>query len=129
MSLDNNYLSEVLTLETKYANLTSDWARDWAHWRVPVIAPLLQLAVNVSLIMIFMLFLERVYMATVLIGLKLRGIKPEKVYKFAPIEEDVELGSSACPMVLVQIPMYNEKEVSYYLLKPSQLLSPFCTLK
>ncbi|KAJ6690570.1 hypothetical protein OIU85_006790 [Salix viminalis] len=32
-------------------------------------------------------------------------------YKWEPIKDDIELGNSAYPMVLVQVPMYNEKEV------------------
>nr|GEV70827.1 glucomannan 4-beta-mannosyltransferase 9-like [Tanacetum cinerariifolium] len=37
--------------------------------------------------------------------------KLEKKYKWESIKEDLEMGNSAYPMVLVQIPMYNEKEV------------------
>ena len=37
--------------------------------------------------------------------------KPERVYKWEPIKEDVELGTLAYPMVLIQVPMFNEKEV------------------
>ncbi|KAE8683232.1 putative mannan synthase 3 [Hibiscus syriacus] len=45
------------------------------------------------------------------IGLFWHQMKPEKRYKWEPMKDDVELGSSAYPMVLIQIPMYNEKEV------------------
>lgn len=38
--------------------------------------------------------------------------KPEKIYKWEPIKEDVELGKLAYPMVLIQVPMFNEKEVN-----------------
>ncbi|KAK9911843.1 hypothetical protein M0R45_035730 [Rubus argutus] len=37
--------------------------------------------------------------------------RPEKRWKWEAIKDDVELGNSSYPMVLVQIPMYNEKEV------------------
>ncbi|CAJ1976660.1 unnamed protein product [Sphenostylis stenocarpa] len=37
--------------------------------------------------------------------------KPDKKYKWEPLRDDLEIGNSAYPMVLVQIPMYNEKEV------------------
>ena len=48
----------------------------------------------------------------IVIGLvKLFKRKPEKRYKWEPMEDDLELGNSVYPMVLVQIPMYNEKEV------------------
>ncbi|KAK3020531.1 hypothetical protein RJ639_046220 [Escallonia herrerae] len=47
----------------------------------------------------------------VFVPVKLFGRKPEKRYKWEPMKDDVELGNSAYPMVLVQIPMYNEIEV------------------
>ncbi|KAK9290823.1 hypothetical protein L1049_009001 [Liquidambar formosana] len=83
----------------------------WAQIKAPLIVPLLKLAVVVCLIMSLMLFIERVYMGIVIVLVKLFGRKPEKRYKWEPIKDDVELGNSAYPMVLVQIPMYNEKEV------------------
>ncbi|WZZ04201.1 hypothetical protein YC2023_090122 [Brassica napus] len=46
-----------------------------------------------------------------LLYVKLFKRKPEKVYKWEPMQEDIELGDESYPMVLVQIPMYNEKEV------------------
>ncbi|KAL0309592.1 UNVERIFIED_CONTAM: Glucomannan 4-beta-mannosyltransferase 9 [Sesamum radiatum] len=58
-----------------------------------------------------MLFVERVYMAVVITLVKLFGRKPDKRYKWEPLKDDLELGNSAYPTVLVQIPMYNEKEV------------------
>ncbi|CAN6452329.1 unnamed protein product [Victoria cruziana] len=61
--------------------------------------------------MSLMLFVERIYMAVVIVIVKLFGRKPEKRYKWEPIKDDVELGNSAYPLVLVQIPMYNEREV------------------
>lgn len=58
-----------------------------------------------------MLFIERVYMGIVIACIKMFGRKPEKRYKWEPIRDDEELGNSAYPMVLVQVPMYNEREV------------------
>lgn len=83
----------------------------WSQIKAPLIVPLLRLAVLVCLTMSLMLFIERVYMAVVIVLVKLFGRKPEKRYKWEPVKDDVELGNSAYPMVLVQIPMYNEKEV------------------
>ncbi|GJZ50252.1 nucleotide-diphospho-sugar transferase [Tanacetum coccineum] len=34
-----------------------------------------------------------------------------KRYKFEPFKDDIELGSSVYPLVLVQVPMFNEREV------------------
>ncbi|KAH7553432.1 hypothetical protein JRO89_XS12G0011200 [Xanthoceras sorbifolium] len=50
-------------------------------------------------------------MGIVIVLLKLFGRRPEKRYRWEPIKDDVEFGNSAYPMVLVQIPMYNEREV------------------
>ncbi|KAA8516662.1 hypothetical protein F0562_016832 [Nyssa sinensis] len=83
----------------------------WGQIKAPLIVPLLRLAVVLCLMMSVMLFIERLYMAIVITCVKLFGRKPEKRYKLEPIKDDVELGNSAYPMVLVQIPMYNEKEV------------------
>ncbi|MBA0643010.1 hypothetical protein Goklo_027332 [Gossypium klotzschianum] len=83
----------------------------WGQIKAPLIVPLLKLAVVVCLIMSVMLFIERVYMGIVIALVKLFGRKPDKRFKWEAIKDDVELGNSAYPMVLVQIPMYNEREV------------------
>lgn len=83
----------------------------WSQIRAPLIVPLLKLAVVICLIMSVMLFVERVYMGVVITLVKLFGRKPDKRYKWEPMKDDVELGNSVYPMVLVQIPMYNEREV------------------
>ncbi|KDO40534.1 hypothetical protein CISIN_1g009761mg [Citrus sinensis] len=83
----------------------------WQQTKAPLIVPLLKLLVYLCLALSIMLFVERVYMGIVIVLLKLFGRKPEKRYKWEAIKDDVELGNSAYPMVLVQIPMYNEKEV------------------
>ncbi|KAG0613781.1 hypothetical protein M758_6G129900 [Ceratodon purpureus] len=83
----------------------------WLSVRAPVVAPLLQFAINVCLVMVTMLFVERIFMCGVMVFVKLLRRTPESVYKFEPIRDDLEFGNSAYPMVLVQIPMYNEREV------------------
>ncbi|KAJ9684788.1 hypothetical protein PVL29_016992 [Vitis rotundifolia] len=83
----------------------------WEQTREPLMVPLLKLMVVVCLTMSVMLFVERVYMGIVIALVKLFGRKPEQRYNWEPMKEDFELGNSAYPMVLVQIPMYNEKEV------------------
>nr|GLL25872.1 hypothetical protein BRARA_C00129 [Ipomoea trifida] len=48
----------------------------------------------------------------VVIGVvKMFSRTPEKRFKWEALEEDAELGNGCFPMVLVQIPMYNEREV------------------
>ncbi|RID42951.1 hypothetical protein BRARA_J02800 [Brassica rapa] len=79
--------------------------------RAPLIVPVLRLAVYICLTMSVMLFVERVYMGIVISLVKLFGRKPEKRFKWEPMKDDIELGNSVYPMVLVQIPMYNEREV------------------
>ncbi|TXG73698.1 hypothetical protein EZV62_002277 [Acer yangbiense] len=61
--------------------------------------------------MSLMLFMERVYMGIVIILVKIFWKKPEKRYNWEAIQDDEELGSTNFPFVLVQIPMFNEKEV------------------
>lgn len=92
-------------------DITGQMGLFWAQIKTPFFVPILKLAVIICLVMSIMLFIERVYMGIVIILVKLYGRKPEKRYKWEAIKDDVELGSSAYPMVLVQIPMYNEKEV------------------
>ncbi|KAK1412462.1 hypothetical protein QVD17_33736 [Tagetes erecta] len=38
-------------------------------------------------------------------------VKNRNSYKWEPFKEDFELGSSVYPLVLVQVPMFNEREV------------------
>ncbi|KAK9674307.1 hypothetical protein RND81_12G224900 [Saponaria officinalis] len=83
----------------------------WEHTKSPLIVPLLKLMVYICLAMSLMLFFERVYMGVVISLIKMFGKKPEKRYKWEALKEDVELGNSNYPMVLVQIPMFNEREV------------------
>ncbi|KAJ3673794.1 hypothetical protein LUZ60_005786 [Juncus effusus] len=83
--------------------------------RGEVVAPLLDIAIVTCVVMSFMLLLEAVYMSAVSLVVKVVGITPERRYKCEPIGlvEDVEKGGEKgrFPVVLVQIPMYNEKEV------------------
>lgn len=84
----------------------------WKYIRQPLIVPMLRVAVFICLTMSLMMLVEKVYAAIVISWVKLFGRKPEKVYKWESFEDDVEMGSSNYPMVLVQVPMYNEKEVN-----------------
>lgn len=97
--------------ETMRDDMTWQMGLVWEQVKSPVIVPALRLAVFLCLVMSVMLLVEKVYMAVVIVLFKLLGKRPDKRYKWEPIKDDVELGNSAYPMVLVQIPMYNEKEV------------------
>ncbi|KAH8497423.1 hypothetical protein H0E87_019915 [Populus deltoides] len=92
-------------------DITGQFGLIWKVLKEPLIVPVLKLLVVVCLGMSIMLFIERVYMGIVIVFVKLFGKKPNKMYKWEPMKDDIEVGNSAYPMVLVQIPMYNEKEV------------------
>jgi len=83
----------------------------WELIKAPLIVPLLRLSVYVCLAMTLMLFMERLYMGIVIILVKMFWKKPDKRYNWEPISEDLEIGNEAFPVVLVQIPMFNEREV------------------
>ncbi|XP_014512065.1 glucomannan 4-beta-mannosyltransferase 9 [Vigna radiata var. radiata] len=105
-------LSSAATFENMhYDGSASQMGLIWQQTRAPLVVPALKLLVALCLAMSIMLFVERVYMGIVIIFVKLFRYKPDKKYKWEPLRDDLEIGNSAYPMVLVQIPMYNEKEV------------------
>ncbi|PWA34325.1 hypothetical protein CTI12_AA620220 [Artemisia annua] len=83
----------------------------WTQLKAPLVVPLLTTLLTICLVMSIMLFIERVYMGLVTGYIKLFRKTTEKRYKFESFKDDIELGSSAYPLVLVQVPMFNEKEV------------------
>ncbi|KAE9621778.1 hypothetical protein Lal_00032360 [Lupinus albus] len=92
-------------------DITMQFSLIWSQIKAPLIVPLLRISVVLCLCMSVMMLIERVYMGIVISLVKLFGRKPEKRYKWEPMKDDVELGNSSYPMVLVQVPMYNEREV------------------
>lgn len=104
-------------------DITSQIGMMWELIKTPLIVPLLNVMVYISLAMSLMLFFERVYMGVVIILVKLFWKKPEKRYKYETIQDDLEMGSSNFPVVLVQIPMFNEKEVNKFGFLPFSLFS------
>lgn len=102
------------TFQGSSVDLASQIGLMWELIKAPLIVPLLKLAVVVCLTMELMLFCERLYMGIVIILVKLFWKKPEKRYNWEPMNDDLEMGSSHFPLVLIQIPMYNEKEVSVF---------------
>lgn len=85
----------------------------WGLMKAPLIVPLLKVSLFLCLTMSVIFFVEKVYMAVVISAAKLFGRKPENRYKWEPLKDDLELGNSVFPTVLVQIPMYNEREVCF----------------
>ncbi|MQM05893.1 hypothetical protein Taro_038710 [Colocasia esculenta] len=89
----------------------------WRVFKAAVMVPALELAAVLCLLMSVMMITEKLFMGAVSLYVKVLRRRPERVYRWEPVGgagggEDVELGSLlACPNVLVQIPMFNEKEV------------------
>lgn len=77
-----------------------------------MVMPPLTAAICVCAVMSLMMFVERVYMTIVVLLVKFLGKKKYTQYKLEALKEDLEQNRSY-PMVLVQIPMFNEKEVFY----------------
>ncbi|CAH9114094.1 unnamed protein product [Cuscuta europaea] len=76
------------------------------------VAPVLNAVVLVCCWMTMLLFVEWMCMGAVIAFVKVFRRTPEKRFKWEPFrDDDVELRNASFPMVLVQIPMYNEKEV------------------
>nr|XP_043607195.1 glucomannan 4-beta-mannosyltransferase 1-like [Erigeron canadensis] len=82
----------------------------WQNMRVTMVIPPLTIAICICATMSIMMFIERVYMTVVVLLVKFTGKKKYTQYKLEALKEDLEQNRSY-PMVLVQIPMYNEKEV------------------
>uniref|UniRef100_N1QQ58 Glycosyltransferase 2-like domain-containing protein n=1 Tax=Aegilops tauschii TaxID=37682 RepID=N1QQ58_AEGTA len=86
----------------------------WAVVRYAVVVPLLQLAVYLCAAMSLMLFAERLYMGLVVAALWLRRRRRQRRSPSRNKGGDDDLESGAAedlPLVLVQIPMFNEKQV------------------
>ncbi|XP_073291852.1 glucomannan 4-beta-mannosyltransferase 2-like [Primulina huaijiensis] len=106
---ENSFIPESLPGYT--ADMAGQIGLLWELIKAPLIVPLLRISVYICLAMSIMVFMERLYMGVVIILVKLFWKKPEKRYKWEPMKDDLEMGNGAFPMVLVQIPMFNEKEV------------------
>lgn len=91
-------------------DITSSLSYGWRCVRMKVIVPLLHLAIFLCAVMSIMLFLERLYMAIVIICVKMLKKKRYTKYNWESMKDDLQLHGSY-PMVLIQIPMFNEKEV------------------
>lgn len=87
----------------------------WRQIRSLLIVPVFKCLVAICLVISCLVFIESFYMNIVVIYVKLFKRKPEKIYKWEAMQEDVELGDQNHPMVLVQIPMYNEREVLIFI--------------
>ncbi|KAJ6801753.1 putative mannan synthase 11 [Iris pallida] len=84
----------------------------WLQVRASVLAPALRLAEMLCLAMSVMLVLEKLTMGAVSLAKVFRW-RPKRRYKWEPMgeEADEEVGRLLFPMVIVQVPMYNERQV------------------
>ncbi|KAK1267653.1 Glucomannan 4-beta-mannosyltransferase 9 [Acorus gramineus] len=73
--------------------------------------PAHKVMVLLCLAMSVILITEKLFQGTTSLAAKVFRLRPEKRFKWETIREDVEVGNANFPMVLVQIPMYNEREV------------------
>ena len=86
----------------------------WTQLKAPVVVPFLTISLTICLVMSIMLFIEKVYMGLVSGYIKVFRKPTGKRYKYEPFIDDIELGNSAYPLVLVQVPMFNEREVCFH---------------
>uniref|UniRef100_A0A0E0NVS0 glucomannan 4-beta-mannosyltransferase n=1 Tax=Oryza rufipogon TaxID=4529 RepID=A0A0E0NVS0_ORYRU len=95
------------------------WREAWVGARSRAVAPALQVGVWACMVMSVMLVVEATYNSAVSVAARLVGWRPERWFKWEPLgggagagdEEKGEAAAAAYPMVMVQIPMYNELEV------------------
>lgn len=100
------------TNEVIRSGITGETVYIWKQTRIFVFIPILKFLVTLCLVMSLLLFIERVYMSIVVVIVKLLRRTPEKVHKWEALkDDDLEVANTNYPMVLIQIPMYNEKEV------------------
>ncbi|XP_009589909.1 probable xyloglucan glycosyltransferase 12 [Nicotiana tomentosiformis] len=81
----------------------------WVLIRVEYLAPPLQLLANVCIVLFLIQSLDRLILCLGCFWIKIKNIRP--VLKEGPVDLEAGNGGGYYPMVLVQIPMCNEKEV------------------
>ncbi|KAL4592149.1 hypothetical protein LXL04_005135 [Taraxacum kok-saghyz] len=108
-TMRNIFLSESADVLNAY-DFSGSFTDMWRHMRLSLVIPPLTAAIGVCATMSVMMFIERVYMTVVVLLVKFLGKKKYTQYKLQALKEDLEQNRSY-PMVLVQVPMYNEKEV------------------
>uniref|UniRef100_A0A0E0ELW6 glucomannan 4-beta-mannosyltransferase n=1 Tax=Oryza meridionalis TaxID=40149 RepID=A0A0E0ELW6_9ORYZ len=113
-----------LPVRMDWAAVAAQWAGAAAAARAAVVVPAVRALVAVSLAMTVMILAEKLFVAAVCLAVRALRLRPDRRYKWLPIggaaaatssEDDEESGlvadAAAFPMVLVQIPMFNEREV------------------
>ncbi|XP_041992779.1 probable glucomannan 4-beta-mannosyltransferase 11 isoform X1 [Salvia splendens] len=83
----------------------------WNAVKLYAIVPVLRFSLYLCLLWSFLLFVEWVHMMFLAALAKLMRRRHAERYIWEPLSDDLEGGSLDFPMVLVQIPIYNEIEV------------------
>ncbi|KAF8014674.1 hypothetical protein BT93_H0473 [Corymbia citriodora subsp. variegata] len=85
---------------------------NWLEIRATYLAPPLQTLTNVCIVLFLIQSVDRVVLVLGCIWIKIKGIKPVASVDYEKKEDlESESGDEVYPMVLVQIPMCNEREV------------------
>ncbi|CAL5001943.1 unnamed protein product [Urochloa decumbens] len=112
-----------LPVRVDWASVGAQCAWAASRARAVVVVPAVRLLVFVSLAMTVMILVEKLFVCAVCLAVRALRLGPDRRYRWEPIatgdggkaagdEESGDGGGAAkYPMVLVQIPMYNEREV------------------
>ncbi|PAN35488.1 hypothetical protein PAHAL_6G213000 [Panicum hallii] len=105
-----------LPVRVDWAAVAAQCAWAAARARALLVVPAVRLLVYLSLAMTVMILVEKLFVCAVCLAVRALRLGPDRRYRWEPIAAargaDVESGAAAkYPMVLVQIPMYNEREV------------------
>uniref|UniRef100_A0A0E0JP53 Glycosyltransferase 2-like domain-containing protein n=1 Tax=Oryza punctata TaxID=4537 RepID=A0A0E0JP53_ORYPU len=100
---------DLLAVEGLFAAAYASWVRV----RLEYLAPGLQFLANACVVLFLIQSADRLILCFGCLWIKLKGIKPvpKASGSGGKGSDDVEAGADEFPMVLVQIPMCNEKEV------------------
>ncbi|KAL5220717.1 hypothetical protein ABZP36_025430 [Zizania latifolia] len=98
---------DLLAVEGFFAAAYASWVRA----RLEYLAPALQFLANACVVLFMIQSADRLILCLGCLWIKLKGIKPVPKVGGGKGSDDVEAAAAELPMVLVQIPMCNEKEV------------------
>ncbi|KAJ1268571.1 hypothetical protein BS78_07G145400 [Paspalum vaginatum] len=107
---------QEVPVRVDWAAAASQCAWVWARARALVLAPAVRALVLLSLAMTVMILAEKLFVCAVCVAVRALRLGPERRYRWEPMggaagdEEEAGAGGKF-PAVLVQIPMYNEREV------------------
>ena len=122
-----------LPVRVDWAAVAAQCASLWAHARALLLVPAVRLLVFLSLAMTVMILVEKLFVCAVCLVVWAFRLGPHRRYRWEPIiagsadggEEESGGhgggGEAKYPVVLVQIPMYNEREVSGRSMSVSEL--------